>query len=187
MRKIILFFILAVVFASTSLASQDDPPYYFARCNLKILKGKLINWVNWQSAPEFLPVNTKVTVRLSGRKAFVVDIQSKRTFILDMGAVGPQYLAKFFVSQPVKIKDFPEEVQGHIANAVARIGMTKEQVYIAMGMPAWIPSGNSNIATYEQIIASDLWVYKRRRFGKNIGVKFDPQTGLVNHTEGIWR
>jgi hypothetical protein len=40
--------------------------------------------------------------------------------------------------------------------------------------------------TYENIMAGDLWVYARRRFGKNIGVAFDPTTGKVNRTEGIW-
>ncbi len=42
------------------------------------------------------------------------------------------------------------------------------------------------IMTYEKILESDLWVYARRRFGKNIGVAFDPTSGRVSRTEGIW-
>jgi hypothetical protein len=38
----------------------------------------------------------------------------------------------------------------------------------------------------DQIMASDLWVYARRRLAKNIGVAFDPASGQVNRTKGIW-
>jgi hypothetical protein len=64
--------------------------------------------------------------------------------------------------------------------------MTKEQVYIAMGPPTNVGQKRTNTMTYEQIMASDLWVYARRRFAKNIGVAFDSASGQVNRTEGIW-
>ena len=73
------------------------------------------------------------------------------------------------------------------SDAAARTGMTKEEVCIAMGPPAWITAGNSDNKTYDNIMASNLWVYKRSRFGKNIGVEFNPSTGTVIRTEGIWR
>jgi hypothetical protein len=77
-------------------------------------------------------------------------------------------------------------VRDHIRKAVAKVGMTREQVYIAMGPPTNVGKERTNNMTYDKIMASDLWVYARRRFGKNIGVAFDPATGLVNRTEGIW-
>jgi len=86
----------------------------------------------------------------------------------------------------VDIAQFSEEVQANIRQAVAKVGMTKEQVYIAMGPPTNVGKERTNKMTYDQIVASNLWVYARRRFGKNIGVAFDPATGLVNRTEGIW-
>lgn len=187
LRQFLPAFILMFVGTAVSLGSEDIDNFYYARCNLKILKGTLITWVNWQASPEFLPAGSKVTLSLKGRKATLTDVETNRNFTLDMGAAGPQFLSKFFVTEPVSIQRYSDDVKASIRNAVARAGMTKLQAYVAMGPPAWIPSGNTNTSAYEQIMAADQWVYKRRRFGKNIGIKFDPQTGLVIQTEGIWR
>ena len=64
--------------------------------------------------------------------------------------------------------------------------MTKEQAYIAMGAPSTLSSGRTERMTLEEIMKSDNWIYSRRRFGKNIGVEFDVNTGKVMRTEGIW-
>ena len=104
-----------------------------------------------------------------------------------MGAAGELFLLKVVSPEPPPLDQYPETVQAHIKNAVARPGMSKAAVYTAMGPPAWIPAGNTHVRSYETIMAANLWVYKRRRFGKNIGVEFDPQTGNVIRTEGIWR
>ena len=87
---------------------------------------------------------------------------------------------------PVSVERFPEDVRDNIRKAVAKVGMTKEQVYIAMGPPDEPGENAHEQLTYDNIMASDLWVYARRRFGKNIGVAFDPASGLVTRTEGIW-
>lgn len=159
---------------------------YFARCNLKILKGNYITWVNWQSAPTFIPVGTPLRIESNGEKVTIKELKTGRYYTLDVGAKGNIYLEKFITKNPVDITQFPDKIQNHIKNAVARIGMSKEQVYYAMGPPAWADE-KTNLLSYEDIMDCDLWVYKRRRFGKNIGVAFDFNTGKVNNTEGIWR
>jgi len=179
---IVLFFSLLI---ANTVYGKDN--IYYARCNLKVLKGSKITWVNWQSSPSFIPVNTKLRVTKAGDKASVVNVTTGSTYTLDIGAKGDSFLEKFVTKKPLPIKKFPPEIQANIQNTVARIGMTKEQVYIAMGPPANVTAGKTNTMTYEQIIDSDLWVYKRRRFGKNIGVAFDPGSERVNRTEGIWR
>ncbi len=40
--------------------------------------------------------------------------------------------------------------------------------------------------TRDQIMGHGLWIYARKRFGKNIGVEFGSE-GKVIRTEGIWR
>ena len=184
--KKILFIILvfSLLIVNTGYGEEN---IYYARCNLKVLKGSKITWVNWQSSPTFIPVNTKLRVTKAGDKASVVDVKTGSTYTLDIGAQGDIFLEKFVAIKPVSIKKFPPEIQANIQNTVARIGMTKEQAYIAMGPPANVTAGKTNTMTYNQIMGSDLWVYKRRRFGKNIGVAFDPGSGRVNRTEGIWR
>lgn len=159
---------------------------YYARCNLKVHGGNEITWINWQASPTFIPVGTKLRVTRTGSKASVVNIETNAAYTLDIGADGDAFLEKFVTKTPVKVTTFPADVQAHIRNAVAQIGMTKEQVYIAMGPPTNLGQSRTNMMTYKEIMAGDLWVYARRRFGKNIGVAFDPGTGKVNRTEGIW-
>ena len=159
---------------------------YYARCNLKILKGRHITWVNWQSAPTFIPAGTKLRVDRNGKNAKLLNVETGSIYTLDIGNQGDIFLDKFVTRNPVNISEFPEDVQANIRNTVARIGMTKEQVYIAMGPPA-LAEIKTYLMTYDQIMGANLWIYKRRRFGKNIGVAFDYATGKVNRTEGIWR
>lgn len=171
-----------LLFAPTG-ATQED--VYYARCNLKVLKGNEITWVNWQAAPTFIPVGTKLKVTRDGSKASVVIVATNASYTLDVGADGEAFLQKFVSRRPVDVKRFPADVQANIRNAVAKVGMTKEQVYIAMGPPVNVGQTRTNKMTYENIMAADLWVYARRRAAKNIGVAFDPLTGKVHRTEGI--
>jgi hypothetical protein len=174
---------MSLAFVAGGNAQED---FYYARCNLKVDKGNEITWINWQAAPTFVPVGTKLQVTKKKDTASLVDPDTKTTYTLDIGAEGDVYLEKFVTKRPVDLAQFSEEVQANIRQAVAKVGMTKEQVYIAMGPPTNVGKDRTNKMTYEQIMASNLWVYARRRLAKNIGVAFDPATGLVNKTEGIW-
>jgi len=158
---------------------------YYARCNLKLLNGKEITWVNWQAAPTFVPVGTKLNVTKAGDKASLVNVETKAVYTLEIGGEADALLEKFVTKTPVDVKQYPQDVQANIRSAVARVGMTKEQVYVAMGPPTNLGDQRTRNMTYENIVAGDLWVYARRRAGKNIGVAFDPGTGRVNRTEGI--
>lgn len=184
MRKILFIAtFLSFLFIINPGFSADD--VYYARCNLKVFKGDHISWVNWQSTDLLVPVGTKLNVMRGGSKATITDIDTGKSYTIDIGDKGDVYLEKFVAKEKVKIGKYTEDVQRNIADSIAKVGMTKAQVYIAMGPPAWA-GRNTNSMTYEQIMAENLWVYRRRRFAKNIGVAFDPGTGLVNRTEGIW-
>jgi hypothetical protein len=186
---LVLFVVLLFSCAETQKTVQNTQAAkqtYYARCNLKVIKGNYITWVNWQSTPIFIPVGTEFTVERNGSKATLHDLKQGKEYRLDIGADGDVYLGKFVSKKQVNIKEYPTEIQANIRNTVARIGMTKEQVYIAMGPPAWAGEKTHKM-TYDEIMAANLWVYKRMRFGKNIGVAFDYETAKVNRTEGIWR
>jgi hypothetical protein len=169
-----------------SPAGNAQGDVYYARCNLKVLEGNEITWVNWQSAPAFIPAGTKLRAIRTGSKASLVNVENNATYTLDIGADGDAFLGKFVSRNPVDLARFPEDVRASIQKALAKVGMTKEQVYIAMGPPTNVGKSRTNNMTYEDIMASELWIYARRRFGKNIGVAFDPISGTVNRTEGIW-
>ena len=185
-RAIFLPALLFTVVSVLSTAGYCDEDVYRARCNLKVLKDNSITWINWQSAPTFIPVGTKLRVTRAGNKASVVNPATNVTYTLDIGADGEPFLKKFVTKERVDISSFPSDVQANIRNAVGKIGMTKEQVYIAMGPPTNLGKSRTNNMTYENIMGGDLWVYARRRFGKDIGVAFDSGSGRVNRTEGIW-
>jgi hypothetical protein len=175
--------LLSFLFIMNLGVSADD--VYYARCNLKVFKGDQISWVNWQATRTMIPVGTKLNVIIGSGGATITDIETGKSYILKTGASGDMYLAKFVTQGKPDIETFPEGVQRNIAKAVAKVGMTKEQVYIAMGPPAWAGK-NTDTMTYEEIMRENLWTYKRKRFAKNIGVSFDPISGLVDRTEGIW-
>jgi len=170
--------------AATVGSAQED--VYYARCNLKVMDKNEITWVNWQAAPTFLPVGTKFRVTRKGSKASLVQVDTNASYELDIGADGDVFLEKFVTRQLVSVEQFPEDVRQSIRSAVAKVGMTKAQVYIAMGPPTNLGQTRTSNMTYENIMASNLWVYARRRFAKNIGVAFDPVSGQVTRTEGIW-
>lgn len=182
MRRI--FFVILFSFFIISAAFAQDEIYY-ARCNLKVIKGNYITWVNWQATRTFVPVNTKLRVRFAGSKATLIDVKTGKSYTLDIGADGEVYLKKFVAKKPVNLSKFPKDIQSQISTGFAKIGMTKEQAYITMGPPAWADGKTYNM-TYEDIMSKNLWVYRRRRFGKNIGIEFDPSTGRVIRTEGLW-
>jgi len=188
MKKILLaslIVFLALLFTPAEGLSGDT---YFARCNLKVVKGSLISWVNWQSTQDIVPVGRKLEVNYNGgKKAQLKDPKTNKEYTLILGAKGEQYLKKFVTKRRTSIKNFPSSVKKEIKVGLANIGMNKKQVYIAMGPPANADGRNTNLMTYNDIMKTNLWVYKRRRFGKNIGVQFNAESGKVSRTEGIWR
>lgn len=183
--RIYLFFsaFMALFLLSSYSFGEDD--IYYARSNLKVIKGSYITWVNWQATKDIVPAGTELRVTKNGKKATLVEVATGKSYTLDIGEDGDVFLEKFVTREKVNVSEFPEEIQTNIEAAIAKVGMTKEQVYVAMGDPSWAEQ-NTNSMTYEQIMAEDLWVYKRRRFGKNIGVEFSGKTGKVMKTEGIW-
>jgi hypothetical protein len=183
-RLLLVLWAVHVAMCIPAGSAQED--VYYARCNLKVLEGNEMTWINWQAAPTFVPVDTKFQVTRNKDKASLVNVETKATYTLDVGADGEAYLEKFVTRRPVSVERFPEDVRDSIRKAIAKVGMTKEQVYIAMGPPTNVGQTRTSSLTYDKIMASDLWVYARRRFGKNIGVAFDPASGLVTRTEGIW-
>lgn len=172
--------------ATPEVANTQETKCY-ARCNLKVLEGNEITWINWQAAPTFIPAGTALNLYTSGSTTTLVNPKSGTTYKLDVGANGDAFVKKFVCSDPLDVGKFSQEVQGNIASAVARNGMTKEEVYVAMGPPTEIAGAKTNNFTYDDIMRGNLWVYARRRFGKNIGVEFDAAAGRVIRTEGIWK
>lgn len=157
-----------------------------ARCNLKVLKGKTITWVNWQAAPEVIPVGTPLEVSGGPENWELRDPANGRVYTLQAGAKGEDYLLKFVRPTPVAM-EFTPDVADKVRKGIAIVGMTREQVYVSMGPPTAADGVKTHTMTEAQIMSTTAWVWRRKRFGKNLGVTFDAGTGLVIGTEAIWK
>ncbi|MFQ5586849.1 MAG: hypothetical protein ACE5GF_08525, partial [Thermodesulfobacteriota bacterium] len=85
----IVSFIACLVLLRPIHGSAED--IYYARCNLKVLKGYYITWLNWQSSPTMVPIGTKFRVVPMGSKAELTEVDTGKTYTLDMGASGKEY------------------------------------------------------------------------------------------------
>lgn len=188
MRRVLTISLILIAAILFSVNEGHSGETYYARSNLKVLKGTYITWVNWASSPQTIPIGTKFNVTYKGgTKATLAAVDTGASYTLDMGASGQQYLEKFVTTKKTSINDFPQNVQANINRSIAVVGMTKAQAYAAMGAPASTNMGKTHVLTYDQIMQATLWIYKRNRFGKNIGVSFNASSGLVDRTEGIWK
>ncbi len=169
----------------------EQPVEKYARCNIKVLPGNVVSVKNLQSTPITIPVGTKVTIL--GPEVFKAGV-SEAEYLYDFGSESAS-VSKFFSDSPPELSRFDGNTLENIRQGVARMGMSKEAVYIAMGPPfvAIDPMLGKEVVTaswtYEQVMKADAWIYYRggSRFKKRIGIVFDPTTERVSRTEGIWR
>ncbi len=169
----------------------EQPIPKYARCNIKVLPGNIVSIKNLQSTPMMIPVGTKVM--LLGPTLFKAGA-SEAEYLHDLG-IDTVSSGKFFADNPPDLSGFDNQTLENIRQGIARLGMAKDAVYMAMGPPlvAVDPMLGKEVVTaqwtYEQIMKSDLWIYYRgkSRFEKRIGVAFDPTSGKVNRTSGIWQ
>ncbi|MCU0724183.1 MAG: outer membrane protein assembly factor BamE [Planctomycetes bacterium] len=157
----------------------------FACCNLRVLDETEITWRNWQSVDEFLPVGTELLLSGGPREYVLRDPRNGRTFNLDIGAPGDDFLEKFVVSSPRSSGDFSPEAREAIEKGVARIGMTRREIYAALGPPHMVGDYDTDAMTLEQIENFDTWVWRRGTFAEKIVVRFSPGMNLVLETEGV--
>ena len=185
MRRGILTVFMLLCFTLLLAASGHSEEVYYARCNLKVVKGT-ISWVNWQHTNEWIPVGTELKVTYKdGDEATFEDAKSGKRYSVELGAKGQQYLEKFVTRKKPATGNIHKDARDGISKGIIKVGMNKAEAYIAMGPPANVDRTNSDKMTYDDIIKGSLWVYKRSRFGKNIGVEFGDD-GIVKRTEGIW-
>ena len=73
------------------------------------------------------------------------------------------FLKKFFVNSKdeLGLDKLEPAKKTNIENGVAEIGMTKEQVYTAMGPPYWIDTDiDATNLSYDTILQKDTWKYR---------------------------
>ena len=90
-----IFFVITFKLAVAETITNDtEENIYYARCNLKVIKGNYITWVNWQSTPTFIPVGAKLKVTRSG-SMHPCKYRDWQQLYMDIGADGDAFLEKF--------------------------------------------------------------------------------------------
>ena len=96
MKKVFYFSIaFLVIHLMFAFPGQYEEDIYYARCNLKVIKGNYITWINWQSTPTFIPAGTKLKVTKAGDKATLIREDTGSSYTLDIGSDGDVFLEKF--------------------------------------------------------------------------------------------
>ena len=165
----------------------------FTRTNLKV-KGSTVFFHNMSSLKEFIPVGTAVVITGAGGKVIkfkTVDIgytgfAGKKYNITDR----PSVYEKYFVADKNEIdfKAMSRKAREAIKTMSVHSGMTKNEIFVSKGCPAYISSGvKSWGASLEKVMSSDKWYYNldtRRRdlivdFTNGVVTKIVDRTGLV--------
>lgn len=180
-NKYLVFAAIGLGIAFAAQPAEVKAETYYARCNIKVVeKGNYATWENFRvdAGQRNIPIGTKLT----GDGETLTE-PTGTTFKMKLGASGAQYLEKFVSKKPVGIGDAHAS---DIKSGIPRIGMTKEQVYKALCAPAYIDGKNATKnMTYDEIMKGTQWVWRRRTFATNIGVRFN-SSGKAEEVAGVY-
>ncbi len=186
MKKLFLSSLIFFVFFLSSYLLYADSTinkgqHLFTRTNLKF-KGRKVFFHNISSLKGFIPVGSAVIIKKVGKDYIKFKlVENDNVYVL---TTIPGHYNKYFVKdiKDIGLKENSVEVMGNIKNMAVAKGMTKEEVYIAKGCPAFIAYGKKSWSyTLEQIMQSDTWYYNSTSRVTEVVVRFD--NGVVTKTE----
>jgi hypothetical protein len=177
-------------------AEQWEEKTVYARCNLTAPRGA-IGPNNYLEFPPAIKAGARCRLTrvwtpqgragqdglaISDQLYGVEVVDTGRKYEFDAGTAGQLNLEKYFLeSPPSEITAMAE--QGNKLSALVKDGMSKEQVYAALGPPWHIYRNSDFEATgsvpYAKILASNYWVYAATRWQKLV-VSFERGTGIVD-------
>ncbi len=173
MKKLGLLFLAVVVSFSISGAAFAENlkkgDVVYAKYSMRG-KGKELFWHNMSSMPVVLPAGAEVTIVAIGPEKVVLENADKKLQLL----ANTVQWDKYFVmnKNDVKVADATE----------AKEGMSKEEVYSALGCPSYTGYGvKSYFKSMQDVMASDTWYYNATT--KAIGVLVKFENGKVKSAE----
>jgi len=177
MKKILLFMLVVflglgtVAVANTESLKKED--VLFARYGLRG-EGSAISFHNMSLLPVVIPVGTEVKVISVGKGKFVVQRtdNAKKYQVLAFS----DFWDKFFVrnKNEIGLETLSAGKRTLVDNNQVIDGMTKEEVYLSKGCPAYIGYGvKSNMHSFEEVMKSDVWYYNVNSRLKDAVVTFE--------------
>lgn len=151
-----------LIFSSVSFATEGKPvkgEKFFTRTNLKN-KGTTIFFHNMSKVKGTIPVGTPVTIKSAGGNAirFKIDGEKKTYVIKDRATLYDKYLVSS--KDEIGLQNMSDKVKAAVKAMVVYEGMTKNEVFVSKGCPAYIGHGEkSERKTLEELMASNSWYY----------------------------
>jgi len=172
---------MSLVFAGASFALENPElkgGNLFTRTNLRA-KGKTVFFHNMATLKNVIPVGTAVVITKTGSK--IISFKVINTGMVYRITDRPAVYKKYFVENKdeIGLNKMKVEVKEAVRNMVVYPGMTKDEVFVSKGCPAYIAYGvKSWGASLEQVMASDAWYYNLNTRKRDIIITF--KDGIVS-------
>lgn len=145
----------------------------YARSNLTV-RGDTIFWHNMSALKEIIPVGTEIKIVKFSESEITFTIpgdDKKYRLVAETG-----YYDKFFVKnkQDIGLDKISPAVMEEIKRSKISNGMTKSEVLIAKGCPAYIAWGEKSMRhSLEDVMDSNTWYYNLNVRARECLVRFD--------------
>ena len=166
MRKFVLM--ILAVFLSCSMATMafaenlKKGDVVYAKYSIRG-KGKEVFWHNMSALPVLIPVGSEVKVDAINAAKIIIEVSGRKFMMVSNTAQWDKFFAKD-----------KAELKATTAEGPVKDGMSKEEVYVVKGCPAYISEGDkSNTHSYAEIMQSDYWVYNANSRSKDMVVTFE--------------
>ncbi len=187
MKKLALMFLVVICclsfIGSTYAAILEKGETAYARSNLRA-DGNTVFWHNMRIFKNLIPVGTEVKIEKStGGSIGFIRIDTKKTYRI---AADSNKWDKFFVKdkKEIGLEKLSPDKKEQVENGGVVAGMTKEEVYVSKGCPAYIAWGKtSERKSFAEIMQSDKWYYMNNSRGHDVMVTF--ANGIVVKTGGF--
>jgi len=170
-KRILLVAFCSIAFVFNAYAAMPQKgDKVFVRSNLRA-EGYIIAWHNLSLSPDIIPAGTEVNI-ISCRGQEIVFTKGTSDKKYKIVANASQW-DKYLVNE-IKEINLDNYSPDQLAKKEIATGMTKEEVYLLKGCPAYIGYGvKSNDHTLSDIIKSDTWYYMQTSRRHDDLVKFE--------------
>ena len=176
--------LLLGVFSLSLLAASEEiyaGENLFTRSNLKA-KGQIIYFHNMSKLKTTIPIGTAVEMtKVKNNIVKFKVLDTGKSYIIKEPS---QYYAKYLVKDLAEtgFENISGKMKENILNMTVVKGMTKKEVFMAKGCPAYIGYGEkSQKHSLEEIMNSDTWYYNMDTRKREMIVTF--KSGAVDHVK----
>jgi hypothetical protein len=189
MSIILCLVLVAGVCVELTFAREEQPlvgKEAYTRTNLKA-NGSTIFFHNMAKIGKTtIPVGTPVTIISASKKVIKfrrLDEEKGEKYKIEVPASSYD---KYFVANKAELglQGLDQSTKNAIDEMRVEVGMTKSEVYMSRGCPAWIALGaKSYFCSLDQIMNSDNWYYNKNKGKEEMIVHFE--NGVVSDVEKL--